>query len=186
MKTFFSQRKRFRYGSPAATVILVIVMLSGTVISCTSSGQVPLTVRQQQERQARADTMKTEDIVVDQPEPEFDEEQLRRMEEEHREMAVAMEADINKRINDALTHFMHAQTAYFIGNNEQALIEIQKALKLHETADFHALKGAVCYRLGLTDQSVDHWRRAVELDPGVVSDIYPGLKHWYEQYQLNL
>lgn len=163
-----------------AVFFLAIVFFSG-VTSCTSTSQMPISLRQQQE--TGTDTLNNSP-----PESEAEETERRRLEEEERRrqeedeaLRRQLEAEFEERTSEALSFYARAQTAFFNGNYNRALDHIRQAMDHLETADIYALAGSIFQALGRTDDAAEYWQRAVESNPEVVSEMYPGMETWYEE-----
>lgn len=164
---------------PHSTLFLFFALLifSGSLISCGSGSQVPLSIR---ERPDEAELQDDFDFEETPEQAELDEEVRRRMEERERERE-ELERDFRVRTNMALNQYVKAQTAFYAGEFETALRHIDFALLQHETADLYALRGAVEYARGRLFRASEDWGRAVSMNPEVVSPLYPGMEEWYNQ-----
>lgn len=169
-----------------AVFFLAIVFFAGAT-SCTSTSQVPLSFRQQQETEA--DTLNSNPSESEAEEAErrrledesLTEEEERRRQEEEEALRRQLEAEFEERASEALSFYVRAQTAFFNGNYNRALDHIRQAMDHLETADIYALAGSIFQALGRTDEAAEYWQRAVERNPEVVSEMYPGMETWYEE-----
>ena len=160
-------------------LLLTLVVLATGVWSCTTSSHVPLSVREKQERAEESGAVEVEpaDLSV------VDEAELQRREEERQQKMEELDSDYYARTNRALSQYVKAQEAFFERQYPQALRLVRSGLESMEMADLYALKGAIHNALGQHDEAVADWRRAVDMNPEVVSRLYPGLPQWYETTQ---
>ncbi len=69
--------------------------------------------------------------------------------------------------NTLTNYYILAQQHFYTGDYENALFLINRAALIKENADVLALRGSVYLGLGYINEFVNHWRRALELDPEV-------------------
>ncbi len=160
------------------TLVLVFIVSSAGIFSCTSSSQIPLSVREKQEEQQRTDTTLAFFEFVDQE--TGDEEELQRVEEMRKAVMEELDEEYHEQANTAITLYVNAQRAYVERNVTRALGLINNAIQLYEMADLYALKGMVHRARGEMDAAHENWEIAVSLDKEIVSEMYPGMKQWYE------
>lgn len=158
-------------------VWLLILLMAGT--ACMSSSQVPLSVREREQRPAYEE-LYDEDWEQTESAPVVDTERLERIRLEREAQIREREEEHRRRTNLALTEYVLAQTAFFNGSLSVSLRHIQRGIDHKETPDLLALAGAIYHARGDQARSNEFWSRAVELDPEVVSDMYPGMRQWFE------
>ncbi|MDG5766021.1 hypothetical protein QA596_00990 [Balneolales bacterium ANBcel1] len=182
-------------GLKRTAVAVMMVVMAGGVVSCTSTSQVPLSIRNAQERDV-ADTTRmangADDRDADTPltEEEREQEEARleelrlareRAAEEIRRREQELEENYFERTNKSLSLYVKAQTAYFSGDFDTALELVREGIAVNDSPDLYALKGSIYYSMGQGEQAGRYWRRAVDADGEVVCDMYPGLRSWYEE-----
>ncbi len=69
--------------------------------------------------------------------------------------------------NTLTNYYILAQQNFFAGDYENALFLINRAALIKESADVLALRGSIYLGLGYINEFVNHWRRALEMDPEV-------------------
>lgn len=159
--------------------VVALCVLAG-FSACTSTSQTPLSLRTEIDREtAPDDTVNSvnQNAVADVKTLEV----FNRMNNEHQKEYLLLEHDVFMKTNRSLTMHVKAQKALFKGETEQAYKYISTGLELDETADMLALKGSVYHYMGEFDKAEDYWKRAVDRNSDVISDLYPGLKNWYNQ-----
>ncbi len=167
-----------RIVSGSLGVLMLFLLLAGVVTSCTTSSQIPLSIREKEERSEELDD---EDFQATERGdiPVVDKDELRRLEEERRKEIEEMEADFFERTNYALSQYVKAQSSFYAGQFTQALRQVRLGLEQKETADLYALKGSIYHAQDQTARAADNWRKAVDMDSSVVGEIYPGMQEWY-------
>lgn len=76
-----------------------------------------------------------------------------------------------KKIQDfqaSTKHIFNAQSLFYKKRFWQSLDETNKALELvPDSAQAHALKGSIYYKMGLNDEAKSSWQQALEIDPSM-------------------
>lgn len=76
------------------------------------------------------------------------------------------EVDRIKRVDTMTKHILSAQSLFYKKEYWQALDETNEALEqVPDSAQAHALKGSIYYRMGLIPEARASWEQALELDP---------------------
>jgi len=61
-----------------------------------------------------------------------------------------------------------AQSLFYKKQYWQSLDETNRALELvPDSAQAHALKGSIYYKMGLTDEAKGSWQQALDIDPSM-------------------
>ena len=70
--------------------------------------------------------------------------------------------------SDATKHMLSAQALFYRKSYWKALEETNKAMSLvPSSAQAHALKGSIYYKMGLNDEAKSSWQQALEIDPSM-------------------
>lgn len=69
--------------------------------------------------------------------------------------------------NGISSYYILAQQQFYNGNYEEALYFINQAAKIRENADVLALKGSIYLGLGLKEDFVESWKKALEMDKDI-------------------
>lgn len=89
----------------------------------------------------------------------------------HEEFEQRNELIEQKRIQDfqaSTKHIFSAQSLFYKKQYWQSLDETNKALELvPDSAQAHALKGSIYYKMGLNDEAKSSWQQALEIDPSM-------------------
>ncbi len=89
----------------------------------------------------------------------------------HEEMDERSELIEQKKIQDfqaSTKHIFSAQSLFYKKQYWQSLDETNRALELvPDSAQAHALKGSIYYKMGLKDEAKASWQQALEIDPSM-------------------
>lgn len=89
----------------------------------------------------------------------------------HKEMDERSELIEQKKIQDfqaSTKHIFSAQSLFYKKQYWQSLDETNRALELvPDSAQAHALKGSIYYKMGLSDEAKGSWQQALEIDPSM-------------------
>lgn len=69
--------------------------------------------------------------------------------------------------NTLTNHYILAQQFFYTGEYENALLHINRAASIKETADVLALRGSIYLAMGNITEFIENWRTALEIDPEV-------------------
>ncbi len=69
--------------------------------------------------------------------------------------------------NRLTSFYILAQQRFYSAEYDQALLLINRAANIKETADVLALKGSIYYGLGSIENFVSNWKQALDLDKNV-------------------
>lgn len=89
----------------------------------------------------------------------------------HEEFDERNELMEQKKIQDfqaSTKHIFNAQSLFYKKRFWQSLDETNKALELvPDSAQAHALKGSIYYKMGLNDEAKSSWQQALDIDPSM-------------------
>ena len=89
----------------------------------------------------------------------------------HEELDERSELIEQKKIQDfqaSTKHIFSAQSLFYKKQYWQSLDETNKALELvPDSAQAHALKGSIYYKMGLSAEAKSSWQQALAIDPGM-------------------
>lgn len=92
-------------------------------------------------------------------------------ESHHEELEQRSELIEQKKIQDfqaSTKHIFSAQSLFYKKQYWQPLDETNRALELvPDSAQAHALKGSIYYKMGLNDEAKSSWQQALEIDPSM-------------------
>ncbi len=84
------------------------------------------------------------------------------------ENAQQQEKNKNQRVENTTKHILNAQSLFYKKQYWQALDETNAALdNLPDSAQAHALKGSIYYKMGLLPEARSSWEQALKLDPSL-------------------
>lgn len=82
--------------------------------------------------------------------------------------AQQQEKNKNQRVENTTKHILNAQSLFYKKQYWQALDETNAALdNLPDSAQAHALKGSIYYKMGLLPEARSSWEQALKLDPSL-------------------
>lgn len=97
---------------------------------------------------------------------ELDQESAEELHEEIAEKGEEVEQGQADQYNSATKYVVAAQTLFYKKQYWKALDEVNEALKLApSSAQSHALKGSIYYKMGLKKDAQVSWKKALEIDP---------------------
>lgn len=112
-----------------------------------------------------------EESLEEQDEEFIEADELPDAEENHQQMAERIEKLEKEKaqiVAQTTQHILNAQSQFYKKQYWQALDETNAALdKLPASAQAHALKGSIYYKMGLLPEAKASWEQALELDPGM-------------------
>lgn len=161
---------------------LLMALLAPMLISCTTTSQIPLSVRERMERESMTEQ---EHFEADDPaqSPVVNRAELELRERERQRMLEQRDARMQEQTNLALGHYVRAQTSFYDGRFEQALRFVRLGQSIQQTADLLALEGSILWFLDEREQAAERWELAMSLDEEVVGALYPGLSEWVASVQ---
>lgn len=80
-------------------------------------------------------------------------------------------------LKNMLSAFRQAQDLFYKGEYNEALLEINKSLRIQETADAYGLKGTIYFMLGRKAATKENWNKAVQLNPNITFPDIPELEN---------
>ncbi len=153
--------------------IFMLLMFVGCAPSVTVTSPTQEPDEQVAEVQNDTPDTTTEDTLT------AEEQRLEKLQELYKEeLTDQYRADANGLIN----FYILAQQRFFAGDYQNALVLINRAANIKETADVLALKGSIYLGLGQNQNFIANWRQALELDPEIP---IPPLPYVVQQLQLN-
>lgn len=119
----------------------------------------------------RSDMLKSAEEIAEQNRQVFESLDDDKAELHHDEFEQRKELMEQKKIQDfqaSTKHIFSAQSLFYKKQYWQALDETNKALELvPNSAQAHALKGSIYYKMGLNDEAKSSWLQALEIDPSM-------------------
>lgn len=110
----------------------------------------------------------SEDTEYEEKLEELDEEKALLHQEEFEERNELAEQKRSQDFHAATRHILNAQSLFYKKQYWQSLDEANEALDLiPDSAQAHALKGSIYYRMGLLSEAEVSWRKALDIDPGM-------------------
>jgi tetratricopeptide (TPR) repeat protein len=89
----------------------------------------------------------------------------------HQELEKRVTATEDKKLayyKASIKHIFNAQSLFYKKNFTKALDQTNKALALvPESAQAHALRGSIYYKMGLTEEAQVSWKEALAIDPSM-------------------
>lgn len=79
-------------------------------------------------------------------------------------------------IQSLLSSYRKAQDLFYLGEYREALDEVEKTLKIQETADAYALKGTIFFMMENITAARANWNKAVQMDPNIPVPSIPELE----------
>ena len=169
--------------------LIAFLIIIQALISCSSSSKISKSEQQLPEE--------TVDDVQDETVPQIQEENTTEAQPDPAAEAKKKEDDLKNSIieyqrdqmyatfqNEANTlsnYYIAAQQGLYSGDFENALIQINRAAEIRESADILALRGSIYLGLQNTTEFVNQWRKALEMDPEVP---IPPVAYIIQQLQL--
>ncbi len=97
-----------------------------------------------------------------------DDNESEKIHEKLNENAEQQEKTKNQQVDNTTKHILNAQSLFYKKQYWQALDETNAALdNLPDSAQAHALKGSIYYKMGLLPEARSSWEQALKLDPSL-------------------
>ncbi len=79
-------------------------------------------------------------------------------------------------IQTLLASYRKAQDLFYLGEYNDALAEVEKTMRIQETADAYALKGTIFFMMENITAARANWNKAVQMDPNIPVPSIPELE----------
>jgi tetratricopeptide (TPR) repeat protein len=77
----------------------------------------------------------------------------------------------------AAPYYNRGTCYYLVGNNSQALVDLNKSIELYDgEADYYVNRGLVYSKTGEYLKAMKDWNKALELDPSLENEIKEYIK----------
>lgn len=97
-----------------------------------------------------------------------DDNEAEKIHEKLNDNAEQQEKNKNQQVENTTKHILNAQSLFYKKQYWQALDETNAALdNLPDSAQAHALKGSIYYKMGLLPEARSSWEQALKLDPSL-------------------
>lgn len=97
-----------------------------------------------------------------------DDNEAEKIHEKLNDNAEQQEKTKNQQVENTTKHILNAQSLFYKKQYWQALDETNSALdNLPDSAQAHALKGSIYYKMGLLPEARSSWEQALKLDPSL-------------------
>jgi tetratricopeptide (TPR) repeat protein len=86
---------------------------------------------------------------------------------------------VNNRARDIqtlLSSYRKAQDLFYLGEYNDALAEVERTIRIQETADAYALKGTIFFMMENITAARANWNKAVQMDPNIPVPSIPELE----------
>lgn len=86
---------------------------------------------------------------------------------------------VNNRARDIqtlLSSYRKAQDLFYLGEYNDALAEVERTMRIQETADAYALKGTIYFMMENITAARANWNKAVQMDPNIPVPSIPELE----------